>query len=207
MERRYRTEYLKTLHPISNLRLKSLTLKLDALLALVSAQRAQTLVSLDKDFISITSDSVKFVVSTVLKTSKPNKDSVEVVQTRFPTCDCLCVYLTLCEYLQRTKTSRETAGTTRPLLFYVRPFRSISTDTCPQWLRTVLSLSGVDVPIFKTHSFCSAALCKAASLGISIDLILKTADWWSNEKAFTRFYRRGVLPVRRSFSDVILQEI
>ena len=117
--------------------------------------------------------SVKFVVSTVLKTSKPNKDSVD---------------------LQRTKTSRETVGTTRLLLSYVESFRPISTDTCARWVRTVLSLSGMDVSIFKAQSFRSGSWSKGTSLGISIDLTLKNADW-SNENTFTRFHRRDVLPV------------
>ena len=197
-------KYLKTLHPVSKLLIKSLTLKLAALLALASAQRAQTLVSLDTAFMSITPDSVKFVVSSILKTSKSNNNSVQVVFTRFPPCDSLCVYLTFCEYLQRTKTSREAAETTKLLLSYIKPFQPISSDTCARWLRTVLSLSGVDVSIIKAHSFRSPSSSKAVSMGISIDLVLKSADW-SNANTFTQFYRRDVLPIQRSFSD-ILQE-
>ena len=93
----------------------------------------------------------------------------------------------------------------QPFCAYLNSFRPISPDTCARWLRTVLSLSRVDVSIIKAHSFRTASSSKAASLEISIDHMLKTADW-SNENIFTRFYLRDVLPVQRLFSYVILQE-
>jgi hypothetical protein len=61
--------YLKTLHPVGELSLKLLTLKLNALLALISAQRAQTLVALDTAFMTIQPNQITFVVAALLKTS------------------------------------------------------------------------------------------------------------------------------------------
>ena len=194
--------YLKTLHPVSDLSLKLLTLKLNALLALISAQRAQTLVSLDTANLTTTPGSYHFLIPCVLKTSAPTKAPLEIRITRFEACDALCAYLTLREYLERTKLLRATPGCTKLLLSYVKPHSPISTDTCSRWLRSVLDLSGIDTLIFKGHSFRGAATSKAHCQGVSIDSILKAADW-ANEQTFARFYRRDIN--RNSFADGVLQ--
>ena len=92
--------YLKTLHPVAGLSLKLLTLKLKALLALVTAQRAQTLVALDTTYMSITPNTITFVAAAMLKTSKPSKDPLQLIICRFSEDVSLCPYLTLQEYLQ-----------------------------------------------------------------------------------------------------------
>ena len=194
--------YLKTLHPVRDLSLKLLTLKLNALLALISAQRAQTLVSLDTANLTKTASNYTFLVPCVLKTSAPAKPPIAIKIPRFEACDELCAYLTLREYLERTKPFRATPGPSKLLLSHIKPHRPISTDTCSRWLRSVLDLSGIDTSIFKGHSFRGAATSKAHSQGVSIDSILKAADW-SNEQTFTRFYRRDTNS--NSFAHVVLQ--
>ena len=96
----------------------------------------------------------------------------------------MCPYLTL----RRTESSRVAANTTKLSLSFIKPYQPISTDTCSHWLKIVLSNSGVNISIFKGHSYRGAAMSKAVSQGVSVDLILKTADW-STESVFTRFYR------------------
>jgi hypothetical protein len=76
---------------------------------------------------------------------------------RFPETASLCPYLTLQEYLRNTESSRVAANTTKLFLSFIKPYRPISTDTCSRWLKTVLSNSGVDVSIFKGHSYRGAA--------------------------------------------------
>ena len=198
--------YLQTLHPVAGLSLKLLTLKLNALLALVTAQRAQTLVALDTTCMSITPNTITFVVAAMLKTSKPRKDPLQLTICRFSEDVSLCPYLTLQEYLTRTGSSRVVANATRLLLSFTKPYRPISTDTCSRWLKTVLLNSGVDVSIFKEHSYRGAAAYKAVSQGVSVDLILKTADW-STENVFTRFYRRDSIPYDKCFSNSVLTTV
>jgi hypothetical protein len=101
--------YLKTLHPVWELSLKLLTLKLNALLALISARGAQTLVALDTAFMTIQPNKIIFVVATLLKTSRPNKTPLQLTLCRFPETASLCPYLTFQEYLRRTISSRVTA--------------------------------------------------------------------------------------------------
>ena len=66
------TDYLKTLAPLRELNLKSLTLKTVMLCALASAQRQQTLSALDLKFKKESRDSISFVVTDRLKTSRPS---------------------------------------------------------------------------------------------------------------------------------------
>ena len=53
------------------------------------------------------------------------------------------------------------------------------------WLKEVLFNSDIDTDKVKAHSYRSAAVSAAFSIGCSLDLILKTADWssenWSSE--------------------------
>ena len=71
------TDYLKTLAPLRELSLKLLTLKTVMLCALASAQRQQTLSALDLNFRKESRDSISFVVTDRLKTSRPGK-SIEI---------------------------------------------------------------------------------------------------------------------------------
>ncbi|XP_068690471.1 uncharacterized protein [Montipora foliosa] len=71
------TDDLKTLAPLRELSLKWLTLKTAMLCALASAQRQQTLSALDLNFRKESQDSISFVVTDRLKTSRPGK-SIEI---------------------------------------------------------------------------------------------------------------------------------
>ena len=62
-------EYLSSLFPLSNVTLKLLTLKVSALIALATASRAQSLVSMDLDHMVISENCDIFSFSDVLKTT------------------------------------------------------------------------------------------------------------------------------------------
>jgi hypothetical protein len=53
-------EYLKFLHPLQNLSIEELTLKTSTLIALTTAQRVQTFISLDVDYLSDYGDFIVF---------------------------------------------------------------------------------------------------------------------------------------------------
>ena len=48
-------------------------------------------------------------------------------------------------------------------------------------------LAGIDISIFKGHSFRGASTSKVVSLGVPLDVILKAADW-KNVGTFAKFY-------------------
>lgn len=81
-------DYLKSLYPLENLDIKTLTLKTVSLIALTTAQRVQTLVSLK---INQMADHVEYVVFTIdelQKTSRPGHDIQQVKISSFPDKSC-----------------------------------------------------------------------------------------------------------------------
>lgn len=174
--------YLSTLYPVEDLSLKMLTLKLIALMALCSAARAQTLSALDILYMNFSVDSVIFNINQLMKTSRPGVTFPPLMFKQF-TDSKLCVVLTLKEYLKRTATVRESNS----LFVSFRNYRKVTTCTLARWLKTVLSLAGIDISIFKAHSYRGASTTAAFNAGCSMKDILSVANW-SSAKTFYKFY-------------------
>lgn len=120
------TKYLKELPPLGELTLKVLTLKTVTLCVLVSAQRSQTLATLDLDNMIISESSIKFVISERLKTSRPGQPTITVC---FPSIDdtiCLCPKRCLIEYISRTRDLRNSSNL---FISFIKPHKAISTET------------------------------------------------------------------------------
>lgn len=176
-------DYLRTLFPLETLDLKALTLKLVALVSLSIAPRAQTLVALNLDDMTVFDDYIIFSVSKLLKTSKPGK-TFQIKISHFEKED-LCAMHTLLYYIDKTKSLRKCS---QLLLSYVT-HKSVSTKTVARWLKEVLQKSGIDTSIFKAHSFRGAAASAAFNRGCSLNEILKTGDW-SSVRNFKKYYLR-----------------
>lgn len=190
--------YLSTLFPLETLSLKLLTLKLTALIALSSAPRAQTLVSLNLDCMAVSNSKIVFHFRNLLKTSKQGKNYI--LELFHYDDEKLCVMHTLLHYVSRTKTHRNS----QQLLLSYCSFKPITSSTVARWLKEVLKNSGIDVDQFKAHSYRSAAVSAAFAKGCSLAMILKTADW-SSAKNFKKFYLREIEPKNIVFSDAVLQ--
>ena len=78
------TQYLGTLFPLNSLSLKQLTLKTVSLCALCSARRSQTLGALSISNLVQHKESIQFIVTERLKTSRPGKSSVIVIFPSVP---------------------------------------------------------------------------------------------------------------------------
>ena len=68
--------------------------------------------------------------------------------------------------------------------------------------KSLLSLAGIDISIFKGHSFRGTSTSKAVSLGILLDVILKEIDW-KNACTFAKFYQRETSSVGQ-FAQAVL---
>lgn len=189
--------YLSSLFPLETLSLRLLTLKLTALIALSSAPRAQTLMLLNLDCMTVLDKKVVFGFKDLLKTSKQGKSFI-LELCHFDN-EKLCVMHTLTHYIDRTKNHRISSQ----LLISYCSFKPVTSSTIARWLKTVLFESGIDINQYKAHSFRSAATSAAFSHGCSLSEILKTADW-SSAKNFYKFYFRGMDPKNVSFSDAVL---
>ncbi len=68
--------------------------------------------------------------------------------------------------------------------------KDVSGSAIGRWVENYLSLAGVNSIVVFFRSFnAGAAASKAASVGVPIDSILATANWY-NQSTFARFYHR-----------------
>lgn len=184
-------QLLKTFSPNTCLSLKELTLKLAALLALVTIQRKQTLLQLDisSEYLKKSKDEYIFILSKHVKQSRPNYPVPPVIITRYyPDVD-ICPLSCLEEYIERTSELRQDN-----LLFIstIKPYKAVGAQTMSRWIKTVLEWAGIDVTLFKPHSTRHAAATAAFRASVPLDEILKKAGW-SSAKTFKRFYFKHVV--------------
>ena len=127
------TDYLITLTPLRELSLKLLTLML---CAVASAQRQQTLSALDLNFRKESQDSITFVVTDRLKTSRPGK-SIEIAFSSSG-CASICPLAALKEYISRFQTLRFRSGhfISKLFLSFIRPYNPVSPRTIARWIDT-----------------------------------------------------------------------
>ena len=190
-------KYLSSHFPLDKLSLKLLTLKVTALIALSAAPRAQTIISMNLDCMTVLNNKIVFQFKTLLKTSKQGK-SYMLELLHFDD-EKLCAMHTVLHYINRTKVQRNS----QQLLLSYCSHKPVTSSTIARWLKEVLFNSGIDIDKFKAHSYRSAAVSAAFSKGCSLDLILKTADW-SSAKNFKKFYLREIEPNNIEFSRAVM---
>ena len=177
--------YLKTLFPTSEISIKQLTLKCVALLALTSVQRIQSLASLEISCIEFFDDKIVLNTSVLLKTSTPKNPYQQYIINCYKD-KSLCPVLCLKEYLHRTKKVRKS----KKLFVSFKTFKSVSSSTIARWLTLVLVSSGIDTSIYKAHSYRSASSSAAKRAGMSVNNILKHANWKSANTFYKFYYKK-----------------
>lgn len=189
-------------HSNDKLNLKDLTLKLVALLALASGQRAQTLCAIQLDNIKESANRIEIYITKQLKTSAPSVKQPCIILPSSHSVKQLCVASVLREYIIRTSTIRRC---NQLFISFKSPYNLVCTQTVSRWLVNVLALSEVDISHFKGHSFRHASTSKAFSSGVKIDSIFRSAGWSSGSTAFARFYNRPVTTNETNFADAVLK--
>ena len=191
--------YLTTLYPLENLPLDKLSWKVASLLALCTAQRSQTLVMLDLDSMNDNGNSISFDINSLTKTCRPGSQFQSVVLECFNN-HKLCIVRTIRKYIERTKKHRKS----RKLIVSYKTFKQISTSTLAHWLKIVLKNSNINTNVFQAHSYRGASTSAAYDAGVSVQKILKTANW-SNSQTFHKFYyRKSDTTETQSFSNAVL---
>lgn len=191
--------YLQTLMPLSSLSLKSLTYKTVALLALATAPRAQTLVSLNLDNMLTDQQAIVFCFTNRLKTSSIGNTFTFKVEHYEQ--EALCAMHTLLYYIEQTERVR----LSRQVLVSFSTHKAVTTSTVARWLKDVLSSAGIDVNRFKAHSYRGASVSAAFSKGCSLQDILKTADWKSDKNFRKFYYRQSVSKDNVSFTNSVFK--
>ena len=182
------------------LSLYDLTLRTVTLLALVSAQRCQSLHLLDIDTMSVSKDSYVFILEGEFKQSRLGHSNLHIVLPSFPDDIRICIVQTLAIYLDRTRSLRNSS---RLFISTVQPHGAVSKDTLARWIKTALCLAGIDVTMFKPHSTRAAATSAAQRKGVTLADILNVAGW-SNETTFAKFYNK---PLRADVSSKFAESI
>ena len=118
-------DYLKSLPVNNELSLLVLSQKLLTLIALVSAQRTQTLASIDTSHLNISVNSCVISVFDLLKTNCPKRGlgHNKIVIPKFDENPKLCVLRTLNDYLDRTESLRTVSEETKLFISTKKPHK------------------------------------------------------------------------------------
>ena len=182
--------YLRNLSPAKNLSLKQLTYKLVMLLALVSAQRVQSLHLLDLNNMQLKESSVRFSFSEHLKQDRIGRIPFTLRLSAYPPDRRLCAVTYLRHYISRTKCLRGTE--TRLCISFRKPFKRVTSQTIARWIKECMSAAGIDTDKFKAHSTKAAATSAAEAADLPISYIMNQAGW-SSERTFQKYYKKPIL--------------
>lgn len=180
--------YLAELYPNEGLSLEMLAKKLVTLLALVTAHRVQTLSIINiKNIIHLDSDII-IQIPDFIKTSRIGSHQPVLSLPFFLQRPQICPASTLQTYLEKTKNIRGDVD----LLFisFRKPHRKVTSQTLSRWVKCTLSNSGIDTNLFTAHSTRHASSSKAFKLGVSLDVIRKTAGWSPTSSIFAKYYNK-----------------
>ena len=185
------------------LSLYDLTLRTVTLLALVSAQRTQSIHLLDTECMTVSKDKYVFHLHGDFKQARLGHEHFDVVLHAFDRDITICIFNTLSIYLTKTRDLRLSS---KLFVSTVQPHKQVSKDTISRWIKAT-KMAGVDVTVFKPHSTRAAATSAASRKGVQISEILNVAGW-SNATTFARFYNKPLSDTECSstrFAESLLQ--
>jgi len=193
--------HLSSLYPHDSLSLDKISRKLVTLLALTTAQRMQTLAAIQLSNVFL-SESLIIKIPAKLKTSGIGKSQPLLSFEPFRDNPELCIVSLVRSFLEITQDLRQKDCDS--LFISLRfPHRSVSSQTLGRWVKTELEAAGIDTNIFSAHSTRHASTSFAASKGINVDEIRRTAGWSRSSEVFARFYNRPIVR-NTSFQNIIL---
>ena len=192
-------QYLKTLHPIPELKLKTLTKKLTMLLCPLTGQRCKTLTKLDISFMQALRDKYVFAIGEKLKTTKPGKHLEPIELVAYKQDESLCLVSHITHYLHMTKELR--GQNCQLLISFIKQHNPVSNSTIGEWAKSILDIAGIDVTKFSGNSTRPAATSYGTHTGPTLQNKLK-AGGWSNAQTFAAYYNK---PIETNFGAIILE--
>ncbi|XP_049866655.1 uncharacterized protein LOC126367268 [Pectinophora gossypiella] len=196
-------DYLAHMYPNDDLSLELLSKKLVTLLALITAQRAQTLSKIQVNNILYNSNCITIKISEATKTSRPNSYNPLLKLPYFNEKPAICPARALCCYKNKTESIRKT-DCNYFFISYRKPHSRVTNQTLSHWIKDMLHRSGIDTTIFGSHSTRHASTSKAKLAGVSLDVIRRTAGWSVSSSVFARFYNKDIVAYQDSFAHSIL---
>lgn len=198
------TSYLEHLGNNASLSLNDLTHKTVMLMALTRPSRAADLANLSLEHRKYSPEGVTFAPTKLAKQSRGNKALAEFFFPSFPDNTRLCPVATLRAYEEETREKRTPNSGPQLFIATIKPHNPVTSSTIARWIRTVLTKSGINTDIFKAHSVRGAATSAAAKEGVTLNDILKAADW-SNETVFQKFYYKPEM--KDTFGAAVLSKL
>lgn len=197
--------YLSKLHPLSDITISQLTMKLVTLLALITGHRLQTLACIRLQNIVRFPDRLEIKISDKVKTSSKNFQPFLVIPY-FRENPELCLASVIDFYELSTKDLRP-ANTDLFILTIKKPIHPVSTQRLSKWIKMTLTASGINTTLFSSYSTRHAATSAAHRAGVSIDIIRSTAGWTEKSNMFARFYNRPLCKDATAFAKGVLSSV
>ena len=194
--------FLDEWSPPEKLTLRQLTLKVVTLIALITGQRCQTIHCMDLNSMQKTNDRFRFIIESMIKTTKPGSLQPVLILPMFTHDDKRCIYKFLVEYLNRTANLR--LNHSKLFISFYKPHEAVHKETISRWIRTVLSLAKIDLDVFKPHSTRSASASAASRSSVPLPAIMKAATW-KTDSVFRIFYNKP-LDTEEQFALAILNK-
>jgi hypothetical protein len=190
---------LKKWYPNEQLDIQKLTFKTLMLLALVTAQRVQTLHAFMVSGLIWLKEEVILQVGTLLKHTRVGQKLDSFSVTKF-TVKQVCPFRAFRTYVDRTKYERKEHDSLWMTL--TKEPRPAGKDTVSRWLKTTMNLAGVDTSKFKAHSTRGSATSKVVP-SLPVETILRRGCW-TNARTFATFYKRKVPDQGETFQQAVL---
>ena len=166
------------------------------ILALITAQRAQTLSKLKLSEMTTTEDRIIFRIGEALKTRAAGTAVVEIKE--FKADREICAVTLVKQYVAKTADLREDDNL---IVSFVKPHRAVHVDTIRRWITNVMFLSGINTELYKPHSTRAASTSKAKEKQVPLAQIMKAA-MWSTSSTFAKFYDKTIdIKVKDSDKD------
>ena len=139
------------------------------LLALVTAQRTQTLSKLDTSCMQETTTGIIFTIRDTLKTTPPGKQLAPIEIRLFSQDSRLCLVTHIKHYITKT---HSLCSDSRLLISYTKRHKPITNSTVARWIKSTLKDAGINVTIFSAHSSRTASTSYSANAQLPLVDIL-----------------------------------
>ena len=191
--------YMKSLPPVCELNLETITKCLATLLCLLTGQRSQTLAALSLQYMHRDNNICIFYIPKLLKTSRPTFHQ-QPLELHDPS---LCAVTYIEQHITVTQSIRNKENNF--FISYVQPYKPVTSTTIARWVTDVLEKSGINITTFRAHSTRSASSSKVSKCSkLSLKEIAKAAGW-SNTQTFARYYNKEI--INENFGSSLLNNI
>ena len=109
-------------------------------------------------------------------------------------------------YIRQTETLRQHNNSVEDklLISFIKPHKSVTSNTIARWIKSVLFISGVDTSKFTAGSVRTAAASKAKAMAVPVSCILEKAGW-ARKTTFAKFYDKHISTGSDRFQDAIFE--